>query len=157
MLIRLLPTLALSIVALSVVASAASAAAVNPWRQSQPWNISHQGGEGEFPGNTMYAFKQSLKAGANMLEVDLGFTKDNKAIVQHNTTVDSRTNGTGEVGSFTLKQIQSSTTHTGSGKAPAASATTTTRLPAATSSAVLRPARRRLQRATRRATFGSRR
>ena len=106
MLKRLLPTLALSIVALSVVASAASAAAVNPWRQSQPWNISHQGGEGEFPGNTMYAFKQSLKAGANMLEVDLGFTKDNKAIVQHNTTVDSRTNGTGEVGSFTLKQIQ---------------------------------------------------
>ena len=106
MLKRLLPTLALSIVALSVVASAASAAAVNPWRQSQPWNISHQGGEGEFPGNTMYAFKQSLKAGADMLEVDIGVTKDNKVIVQHNTTVDSRTNGVGEVGSFTLKQIQ---------------------------------------------------
>lgn len=106
MLKRLLPTLALSIVALSGLASAASAAAVNPWRQSQPWNIAHQGGESEFPGNTMYAFKQSLKAGADMLEVDLGFTKDNKAIVQHNTTVDSRTNGTGEVGSLTLKQIQ---------------------------------------------------
>ena len=106
MLKRLLPTLALSIVALSGLASAASAAAVNPWRQSHPWNIAHQGGEGEFPGNTMYAFKQSLKAGADMLEVDIGVTKDNKVIVQHNTTVDSRTNGVGEVGSFTLKQIQ---------------------------------------------------
>ncbi len=106
MLKRLLPTLALSIVALSVVASTASAAAVNPWRQSQPWNIAHQGGESEFPGNTMYAFKQSLKAGADMLEVDIGVTKDNKVIVQHNTTVDSRTNGIGEVRSFTLKQIQ---------------------------------------------------
>ncbi len=106
MLTRLLATVALSIVALAATASLAAAGAVNPWRQSHPWNIAHQGGESEFPGNTMYAFKRSLKAGAEMLEVDIGVTKDKKVIIHHNTTVDSRTNGVGEVGSFTLRQIQ---------------------------------------------------
>lgn len=91
---------------LVLAASVSSASAANPWRKSHPWNIAHQGGEGEFPGNTLYAFKRSLKAGADMLEVDIGVTKDNRVVVHHNTTVDSRTNGTGEVRSFTLKQIQ---------------------------------------------------
>ena len=103
---RLLPTLALVIVALTVVASSASAATVNIWRQSHPWNICHQGGEDEFPGNTMYALKRCLQVGGNMLELDMGVTKDNHAIIQHNTTVDSRTSGTGEVASYTLAQIQ---------------------------------------------------
>lgn len=94
-------------------AAALAAAAVLPtsalarnWRATPPLNIAHQGGEDEFPSNTMYAFKQATKAGANMLELDIGVTKDNKVIVMHDTTVDSKTNGRGEVRSFTLKQIQ---------------------------------------------------
>ncbi len=103
---RRLIAIAFLTAALLAVTSAAASAATNPWRQSHPWNIAHQGGENEFPGNTMYAFKQSLKAGAEMLELDIGVTKDNKVVIQHNTTVDSRTSGVGEVRSFTLKQIQ---------------------------------------------------
>lgn len=92
--------------AMAFVVLAASASAASIWRQSHPWNIAHQGGEGEFPGNTLFALKKSLKAGADMLELDIGVTKDGKVVMHHNTTVDSRTNGTGEVRSFTLKQIQ---------------------------------------------------
>jgi glycerophosphoryl diester phosphodiesterase len=91
---------------LMVVISVPAASAANPWRKSKPWNISHQGGEGEFPGNTLYALKKSLRAGADMLELDIGVTKDGRVVMHHNTTVDARTNGTGEVRSFTLKQIQ---------------------------------------------------
>ncbi len=91
---------------LVLVGSASSASAANIWRQSHPWNIAHQGGEGEFPGNTLFALKKSLRAGADMLELDIGVTKDGKVVMHHNTTVDSRTNGTGEVRSFTLRQIQ---------------------------------------------------
>ena len=106
MLKRLLPTLALTIAAFALTSFAASAATVNIFRQSHPWNICHQGGEDEAPGNTMYALKRCMKVGGNMLELDIGVTKDNKVVMQHNTTVDSRTNGVGQVNAFTLAQIQ---------------------------------------------------
>ena len=97
---------ATAIFAVAFVGFASSASAASIWRQSHPWNIAHQGGEGEFPGNTLFALKKSLRAGADMLELDIGVTKDGKVVMHHNTTVDSRTNGTGEVRSFTWKQIQ---------------------------------------------------
>ncbi|MSX03076.1 MAG: hypothetical protein F2813_07950 [Actinobacteria bacterium] len=104
---RLLFSFVLAAVVATVPAAAASAAtAKNPWRQTRPWNICHQGGEDEFPGNTMYAFKRCLKVGGDMLELDIGVTKDDKVIIQHNTTVDSRSSGTGNVSSFTLAEIQ---------------------------------------------------
>ena len=76
------------------------------WRATPPLNIAHQGGEDEFPSNTMYAFKRAMRAGANMLELDIGVTRDNQVVVMHDTTVDSKTNGSGEVRSFTLRQIR---------------------------------------------------
>jgi glycerophosphoryl diester phosphodiesterase len=55
------------IVALLIPASAA--AADNPWLAKRVLNIAHQGGEDEFPSNTLYAVKRSVKAGADMLEL----------------------------------------------------------------------------------------
>jgi glycerophosphoryl diester phosphodiesterase len=101
-------TLLALIVAATVVAiPVASAQAANPWIQKKrPLNIAHQGGEDEFPSNTMYAFRKALKAGADMLELDIGVTKDNKVIVMHDTTVDGKTNGHGTVSSKTLRQMK---------------------------------------------------
>ena len=62
-------TLALTLLLLS----AAPASAQNPWLQRRVLNIAHQGGEAEFPSNTMYAFQHSVKAGADMLELDVGY------------------------------------------------------------------------------------
>ena len=41
-----------------------------------------------------------------MLELDVGVTKDNKVIVMHDTTVDGKTNGHGNVSSLTLRQVR---------------------------------------------------
>jgi glycerophosphoryl diester phosphodiesterase len=101
---RVLPTV-LSLLALAVAAPAAGAA-TNPWLVDQPLNIAHQGGEDEFPSNTMYAFERSLKAGADMLELDVGVTKDDQIVVMHDTTLDRTTSGTGTIASHTLAQIQ---------------------------------------------------
>jgi glycerophosphoryl diester phosphodiesterase len=101
---RALPTV-LSLLALAVAAPAAGAA-TNPWLEKQPLNIAHQGGEDEFPSNTMYAFERSLKAGADMLELDVGVTKDGQVVVMHDTTLDRTTSGTGTIASHTLKQIE---------------------------------------------------
>jgi glycerophosphoryl diester phosphodiesterase len=95
----------LATVALAVAAPAAGAA-TNPWIESKPLDIAHQGGEDEFPSNTMYAFKRSLQVGADMLELDVGVTKDGQVVVMHDTTVDRTTNGHGTVASFTLRQLR---------------------------------------------------
>jgi glycerophosphoryl diester phosphodiesterase len=86
---------------------AAPAGAANRWIQKRaPLNIAHQGGEDEFPSNTLYAFRKAVRAGADMLELDIGVTKDRKVIVMHDTTVDGKTNGHGTVASKTLRQIK---------------------------------------------------
>jgi glycerophosphoryl diester phosphodiesterase len=97
----------LALAALTFALLAAPANAANPWIEKRaPLNIAHQGGEDEFPSNTLYAFHKALRAGADMLELDIGLTKDGKVIVMHDTTVDGKTNGHGTVSSKTLKQMK---------------------------------------------------
>src|SRR3954452_9885337 len=74
--------------ALAAVALTAPArAAENPWLAKRVLDIAHQGGEDEFPSNTLYAFHRALKAGADMLELDVGVTKDDQVVVMHDTTL----------------------------------------------------------------------
>lgn len=40
--------------------------AVNPFITDHVWVIAHQGGEGLWPSNTMYAFDRAVKIGADM-------------------------------------------------------------------------------------------
>jgi glycerophosphoryl diester phosphodiesterase len=91
---------------LLTLALPAVASAQNPWLEKRVLNIAHQGGEDEFPSNTLYAFKKSVKAGADMLELDVGVTKDDRIVVSHDTTLDRTTSGTGTIESRTLKQIR---------------------------------------------------
>src|SRR5215217_4283067 len=78
-----------------LLCAAAPATAANRWIQKRaPLNIAHQGGEDEFPSNTLYAFRKAVAAGADMLELDIGVTKDGKV------------NGHGTVASKTLRQIK---------------------------------------------------
>jgi glycerophosphoryl diester phosphodiesterase len=78
----------------------------NPWLKRRVLNIAHQGGEDEFPSNTMYAFRKAIRAGADMLEIDVGVTKDDEVVVMHDTSVDRTTNGTGLISELMLREIQ---------------------------------------------------
>ena len=98
--------LGLPILLALVLVPAAPAAAQNPWLERRVLNIAHQGGEDEFPSNTLYAFKRATKAGADMLELDVGVTRDGKVVVSHDTTLDRTTNGRGTIASRTLRQIR---------------------------------------------------
>ena len=101
---RALP-LALAVVALLVLP--ASADTGNPWIDERTFiNMAHQGGEDEFPSNTMYAFKESLADGADTLELDVNRTKDDQFVVVHDWKVDRTTNGTGYTTDLTLAEIQ---------------------------------------------------
>src|SRR4029079_7667122 len=78
----------------------------NPWLDERTFiNMAHQGGEDEFPSNTMYAFKEALAAGADTLELDVNRTKDDQFVVMHDWTVDRTTNGTGYTTDMTVGPI----------------------------------------------------
>jgi glycerophosphoryl diester phosphodiesterase len=101
-----LPALGVVLGALLIVSAPTAEAGSNPWIVGEPLNIAHQGGEDEFPSNTLFAFHRALRAGADMLELDIGVTKDGKVVVMHDTSVDRTTNGHGLIASKTLKQIK---------------------------------------------------
>ena len=101
---RVLPLALASVLLLVFPATAATG---NPWLDQRTFiNMAHQGGEDEFPSNTMYAFHQALDAGADTLELDINRTADDQFVVMHDWTVDRTTNGTGYTSDLTLAEIQ---------------------------------------------------
>jgi glycerophosphoryl diester phosphodiesterase len=74
--------------------------------QSGPLVIAHQGGDGLWPSNTMYAFEQAADLGVDVLEMDIHGTADGVLVVMHDTTVDRTTDGTGELRQMTLAEVQ---------------------------------------------------
>lgn len=99
--------LPLALVGLALLVAPASAATGNPWLDQRTFiNMAHQGGEDEFPSNTMYAFHKALDVGADTLELDVNRTADDQLVVMHDWTVDRTTNGTGYTSDLTLAQIQ---------------------------------------------------
>jgi glycerophosphoryl diester phosphodiesterase len=72
----------------------------------RPTVYAHRGGGLLWPGNTTLAFDESLKAGADVLEMDVRATSDGALVVIHNSTVDETTDGTGPVSGYTLRDLQ---------------------------------------------------
>jgi glycerophosphoryl diester phosphodiesterase len=66
-----------------------------------PAYIAHRGGGGTAPEATMEAFRASLGAGADGIEMDIQPLADGGLAVIHDTTVDRTTDGTGSVSAFT--------------------------------------------------------
>jgi glycerophosphoryl diester phosphodiesterase len=91
---------------LSALVMAAPASAANPWLSRRVASFAHQGGEDELPSNTMYALKTSLRRGADWLELDVGYTKDDRLVVLHDNKLDRTTNGTGSINDTPLAQVQ---------------------------------------------------
>jgi len=68
--------------------------------------MAHRGASDELPENTLPAFQLALEQGADILETDIRFTRDNEIILMHDATVDRMTNGTGTVANLTLAEIK---------------------------------------------------
>jgi glycerophosphoryl diester phosphodiesterase len=68
--------------------------------------IAHRGGRGLGPENTLAAFRRSMAAGADVLEMDVRTTADGHLVVLHDATVDRTTDGSGAVNEMTLAQLK---------------------------------------------------
>ena len=66
----------------------------------------HRGANATHPENTIAAFKEAIRLGAQMIEFDVQLTKDHKLIIMHDATVDRTTNGTGKVSDLTFNEIR---------------------------------------------------
>lgn len=65
---------------------------------TRPLLIAHGGGHKEFPDNTLEACYNAYSVDKNvMLEMDVSITKDGVVIMSHDTTLDRRTNVTGNI------------------------------------------------------------
>lgn len=68
--------------------------------------FAHRGYSALYPENTMLAFKEAEKAGADGLELDVQLTKDGEVVVIHDEKIDRTTDGTGFIKNLTLKELR---------------------------------------------------
>jgi glycerophosphoryl diester phosphodiesterase len=72
----------------------------------RPLLIAHQGGDGIWPGDTMFAFEKAVEIGADVLEMDAHITKDDQIVLMHDEEVDRTTDGTGLIEDMTLDELK---------------------------------------------------
>ncbi|MBW3662881.1 MAG: glycerophosphodiester phosphodiesterase [Actinobacteria bacterium] len=101
--LRLLLVAAIAAAALPAFTTAASH---NPWLERRVLNQAHRGGAFEWPENTLYAYREGLLRGVDVLETDVAITSDGHVVVIHDSTVDRTTNGSGRVAELTLAEVQ---------------------------------------------------
>lgn len=73
----------------------------------RPMVIAHQGGDGLWPSNTLFAFEHAAELGVDVLEMDIHMTKDGVLVVSHDETVDRLTDGEGLIKEKILAEVQS--------------------------------------------------
>jgi glycerophosphoryl diester phosphodiesterase len=73
---------------------------------NRPLVIAHQGGDGVWPGDTMYAFEKAVEIGADVLEMDAHITKDGQIVLMHDEKVDRTTDGAGLIEEKSLDELR---------------------------------------------------
>lgn len=78
------------------------------WRRKpgdRPFVVAHRGLSAAAPENTLAAFRLALEAGADVLELDVHLTRDERIAVIHDRTLQRTTTGNGPVGAYTSTEI----------------------------------------------------
>ena len=68
--------------------------------------ICHRGDHVRYPENTLAAYAEAIRNGADYVEIDLRTTKDSALVSMHDGTVDRMTNGKGAVKDISFAEIQ---------------------------------------------------
>ncbi len=72
----------------------------------RPIVLAHAGGENAHPHSTPYAFAESVRAGVDVLDVDVRLSGDGVLMVHHDETVDRTTDATGNVADMTADELE---------------------------------------------------
>jgi glycerophosphoryl diester phosphodiesterase len=68
--------------------------------------FAHRGSKGTHPENTLSAFEEALRSGADGIELDVHLTKDGELAVIHDETIDRTTTLSGYVKDYTAEELK---------------------------------------------------
>ncbi len=68
--------------------------------------IGHRGASALAPENTLSSFRAAIRAGADLIEMDLRLSRDDEVVVFHDRDLDRTTDGTGPVAEKTLAELK---------------------------------------------------
>lgn len=66
----------------------------------------HRGFSGRYPENTLTAFDEAVKIGADIVEFDVRSSKDSVPVILHDETLDRTTDGTGKPEDYSLCELK---------------------------------------------------
>ena len=66
----------------------------------------HMGGDGVWPGDTLFAYDQAAKLGVDAFDMDAHITKDGQIVLLHDESLERTTNSSGQVEDQTLANLQ---------------------------------------------------
>jgi glycerophosphoryl diester phosphodiesterase len=92
--------------ALGIFAALALSAAPALPADSAVTIVAHRGGLGDYPENTLAAFRHAMACGADGIELDLRATSDGAIVVLHDETVNRTTDGRGRVAAMSLAELR---------------------------------------------------
>ena len=64
------------------------------------------GGDGVWPGDTLYAYDQAVQLGVDGFDMDAHITKDGQIVLIHDESVNRTTDGSGQVEELTLTELK---------------------------------------------------
>ncbi|MGL5750555.1 MAG: glycerophosphodiester phosphodiesterase [Paraclostridium sp.] len=68
--------------------------------------FAHRGASGDYPENTMLAFKKALKIGVDGMELDVHKCRDGQLVVVHDEDIQRTFKGKGRVADYTLEELK---------------------------------------------------
>lgn len=71
----------------------------------RPVVLAHASGENIHPHSSPYGYAEAVKAGVDILDMDVQLTKDGVLIIQHDDTVDRTTESVGKIAEMTFDEI----------------------------------------------------
>ena len=87
--------------------AASSSVARHPFvTHERPLFFAHRGGSALAPENTMPAYENGMRYGADALELDVHYCRDGDIVVFHDETLDRTTNGSGPLAALTLGELR---------------------------------------------------
>lgn len=72
----------------------------------RPLFFAHRGGSALAPENTLPAYENGLRYGADALELDIHYTRDGEIVVFHDDTLDRTTDSSGPLAALTLDELR---------------------------------------------------
>ncbi len=81
----------------------------SPGNPPQTIITAHRGGAGLMPENSLAAFENAIRLGADMVEFDVHLTRDREIVVIHDATLDRTTTGSGLVADHGLTELRAIT------------------------------------------------